>query len=210
MVDAEVNKRGLSRKSVTTVSFALNLIDSFSQKHPTGWVKVFIKGCKPKIIKNPSGYYVFLDMPGNTYTVGIKSQFYFEKEVLVELSALTPGNPVKNVTLKPLPSYPFPGGTTLIRGVVNDPDENPASNAEVEVVGKSMSTITTEKGEFVFYFKGLTKNDIIKDGIKRFVKGNPGKIMTLEAVKGPESGGGQLDEVEECTTASLKDPIQLS
>lgn len=210
MANVEENLNLLSRKIVTRVSFALNLIDSFSLKRPIGDLELSIKGSEPKIVKNPSGFYLFLNMPHNSYHVTVKSQFYFDKEVLVEMSALDPKNPVKNVTLNPLPSYPFPPGTTLIRGMVYDGGGNPASGAEVKIAVKSMNAKTTEKGEFVFYFKNLTQNDIKKENGKRYLKGSPGTTLTVNAQKGLETGEGKLADVEECTATSLKDPIELS
>ncbi len=146
-----------SRKLTTKAIFVLNLIDSYSQKRPTGKVKVdihYINKCELKMKKNLSGYYVFQvetvsddytfpEQPGVDYTVTVTSQFYFEEVVPVDIPTPNPGCLVKEVNLKPLPSYPFPPHTTLIRGMVHDSGGNPASGAKVEIAARSMSTKTT-------------------------------------------------------------------
>jgi len=215
MTDVDVTRWALDRRIVTEVSFALNLIDSFSRKRPVGEVTVSVMDRDAKIVKNPSGYYVFLETTGNQYTVDVVSEFYVKEVVPVDIAALklsNPKSPVKKVELNPLPSYPFPPGTTLIRGMVHDGAGNPVPGAGVEIAAKSMSTKTTERGEFVFYFKELTETDIKKVNGKRYLKGNPPTTTTikLEAQKGLETGEGELKDVEECTAASLKDPIRLS
>ena len=196
-------------KLTTKLSLAVSLIDDYTGKQPIGRVKVFLAGEDLESVKNPSGYYLFLDLPGGQYQVRVEAEHYFAGDTTVDLPAL---DPLKEITLIPRPSYPFLSGATLIRGMVCDIEENPVAAAGVEVTDKNISTITTEKGEFVLYFKGLIEEDIIKViGVsKRFVKGNPDKIMPLKAVKSPKTGVSQLEELEECTTASLEEPITLS
>jgi hypothetical protein len=124
---------------------------------------------------------------------------------------LPSSNPVVEITLKPRPSYPFSAGTTLIRGIFLDTAGNPVPGAEVKVVEKGISTITTPKGEFVFYFKGLTDDDVFEENGKGFIKGNPGKILHLKIVKDSNTWTYQWDigAVEGKATA-LKNPIRLS
>jgi hypothetical protein len=87
---------------------------------------------------------------------------------------------VVNITLKPKPSYPFPPGTTLIRGKVYDSAEEAISGAKVRVRGKDVENKTTEEGEFVLYFGPLTEDEIIRVDGKRFVKGDGDKTLYLE------------------------------
>jgi len=44
----------------------------------------------------------------------------------------------------------------------------PVVNADVEVIGKAIKTITDERGEFVLYFKGI-KTEVITIEIKKGV-----------------------------------------
>ena len=98
---------------------------------------------------------------------------------------------VVNITLKPKPSYPFPPAATLIRGNVYDSAGEAISGAKVRVSGKDVENETTEKGEFVLYFRPFTADEIIIDSGKRFIQGEleveyEGVIETIEfeAVEG--------------------------
>ena len=105
-------------KHTIKLSLAVLAIDDYTKDRPIGEINISLKeDSKPKAIKNPSGYHLFLDLPNDPYTIQIKSRFYFDEEVEVTLSSLDPIKPVKEVNLKPNPSYPFLPGTTLIRGL---------------------------------------------------------------------------------------------
>jgi hypothetical protein len=194
----------------TTLSLAVSLKDDYTGNQPIGWVKVLLAGQDLKSVKNPSGYYLFLDLPGNECQVRVETDYYFSEKATVKLPDLDPLNPVVRFKLKPKPSYPFSPGTTLIRGMVHNSDQNPAAGAKVEVPGKNVNNITTEKGEFVLYFKGLTEEDIIKEGNKRFVKGNGGKKVGLKATRDAKTGTKDLKEVREGQTTVLAKPIVLN
>jgi len=199
----------LDRKITTRLSLAVALIDGYTGKQPIGYVKIFIKDQNLKAFKNRSGYYLFFNLPDGEYTVRSDSEYYFDEETPVKSSDLDLLNPVVSIKLKPKPSYPFPSGATLIRGMVQDSDGNPVSEAKVEAVGKKVSNRTTVKGEFVLYFKALTEDDIIVEGSKRFVKGNGDKTIHLKATHDSKTGTADLEEVEEGKTTSLKSPIIL-
>lgn len=197
-------------QTVTTkLSMAVSLIDDYTGKRPTGWVKVFLEGEDLKSIKNPGGYYLFINLPGNEYQVHVEAEHYFNEDKTVKLSDLDPLNPVVQVKLNPRPSYPFPSGTTLIRGMVCDVDENPVPGVKVEVLEKNVINITTEKGEFVLYFKGLTEDNIKKEGGKRFVKVDSNTTVSLEAAWDSKKGSSNLEKVEEGQTTVLEEPIIL-
>lgn len=134
----------------------------------------------------------------------------YDYDVSAKIRLPVPENLIIRIVLKPKPSYPFPSGATLIRGMVQDSDGNPVSEAKVEVAGKKVSNRTTVKGEFVLYFKALTEDDIIIEDSKKFVKGNGDKTICLEATHDSKIGTAELKEVEEGKTTSLKSPIILS
>ncbi|RLI73950.1 hypothetical protein DRP04_15235 [Archaeoglobales archaeon] len=181
---------------VARLSLAVYPIDDYGGRIK-GRVNVHVN-CR-KAIKNRSGYHIFLNLPYETCTVSVTSDFYFDEEVEVDLSALDPLNPVVSVTLKPNPAYPFSPGATLIRGIVCDSDGKPVSNAVVRVGNKE--TRTSEKGEFVLYFK-LKKEDIVKVNGKKFVKGNNGKMLHIEVFHSKGSCTAEV-EVEEGKTVNL-------
>ena len=246
----------------TRLSFAVSLLDDYSKRKPIGRVEVSVDDRKEKPIKNLSSYYLFLDLPpDDSYTVQVKSDYYFDEEsdinlprpvdfafrsgsggaepdstevILEDISGLrdrdvlefdnesdpperrmifldsdpttnkihwetdprggleydygedakirlpVPENLIIRMMLKPKPSYPFPPGATLIRGMVYDSAEEAVSGAKVRVKGKDVENKTTEKGEFVLYFGPLTEDEIIREDGKRFVKGNGGKTLHLE------------------------------
>ncbi|MBE9594102.1 MAG: hypothetical protein IMF19_11575, partial [Proteobacteria bacterium] len=157
----------------TKLSFAISLLDDYSKGKPIGRVDVSLKDRKEKSVKNLSSYYLFLDLPVGTYTVQVKSDYYFDEDSdPITPSQLDPKNPIVYKYLKPKPSYPFPPGATLIRGMVYDSAGKAVSDAKVKVRGKDVENKTTEEGEFVLYFGPLTEDEIIREDGKRFVKGD--------------------------------------
>jgi hypothetical protein len=143
----------------TTLSLAVWLNDDYEKaQRPFGNIKVNIKEGDIKAVKNLSGYYLFSDLTHGNYTIVTESDFYFSEETPVNTSLLDPKNPVVEIALKPKPAYPFPSYATLARGLVSD--GSPVVDAEVTVVGKTIETLTDEKGEFILYFKGIEMENI--------------------------------------------------
>ncbi|NQE46209.1 hypothetical protein C5S31_09340 [ANME-1 cluster archaeon GoMg2] len=174
-----MKKKEFLERHSTKLSFAVLLVDDFSNREPICRVEVSLNGRKEKPVKNLSSYYIFLDLPDDTYTVQVRSDYYFNEEldITAELDAK---DPVVNITLKPKPSYPFPPGATLIRGKVYDSGGKAVSSAKVRVKEKGVENKTTEKGEFVLYFGPLIEDEIIEVDGKRFVKGDEDNILHLE------------------------------
>ena len=111
---AKIDKIFLERHS-TKLAFAVSLLDDYSKGKPIGWVEVSLKGRKEKTVKNLSSYCLFFDLPDGTYTVQVRSDYYFDEELDIYLAGFK--EPVI-INLKPKPSYPFSAGATLIRGAV--------------------------------------------------------------------------------------------
>jgi hypothetical protein len=153
-------------------SLAVNLIDEFTNGRAIGNVEVSLKGKRIESIRNPSGYHVFLNIPQGSYTVQIQGgEYYFDEKKDVELTYQN-NSPILNIILKPAPSYPFSPSATLIRGYLQTSKGIGIPEASLKVKGKDIETKTTEKGEFVIYFKNLKKDDVtIIDG-KKLVKIN--------------------------------------
>lgn len=181
------------------LSFAVSLLDDYSKGTPIGHVEVCLKGRKEKPIKNLSSYYLFLNLPDDSYIVQARSEYYFDEDLEVNTTGRDPKNPVI-IILKPKPSYPFPPGATLIRGVVYDSAEKAVPGAKVRVKGRDVESKTTEHGEFVLYFGPLTEDEILKEDGKRFIKGNGDKI-TLEVTYDGETKSGELEAEEGKTTS---------
>ncbi len=151
---------------ITNLSFAVWLTDAYTKNEPFGHIKVMVTEGDMEAVKNLSGYYCFTDLATGNYTVSIESDLYFPEDTAVDTAALDSRNPVVAIELKPKSSYPFPGHVTLVRGMVSDAE--PVVGADVEVTGKSIKTITDERGEFALYFRGI-KTEAITIEIKKGV-----------------------------------------
>lgn len=189
----------LMEQNSTRLSLAVLGTDDYTGKQPTGNVEYTLGDKKPLV--NPSGYRLFLDVASGNQTLKVQSDNYFshEEEVTLPLA----GEPVIELTLKPTPAYPFPRGATLIRGTVRDTDGKLVPGATVKVVGKEVENKTTEKGEFVLYFKNLTEEDIIKINNKHYVRRNGSRRLMIRASHPDYVSKMNNTEVEEGRTASL-------
>jgi hypothetical protein len=140
------------------LAFAVLLVDEYTQEGPAGGVEVKLKEGGPKATKNLSGYYLFTGLTPGVYTVNVESDYFSTVQESVDTSTLNPKNPVVQIVLKPSPGYPFPAGATLLRGVVTGGSAVPG--ADVSVIGKTMTTNTNERGEFVLFFRGIKTESI--------------------------------------------------
>lgn len=159
--------------SSLNISFAVWLVDDYTQKEPLGEVRITLNGEKIttlKPLKNMSGYHIFSGLPESTYTLSVDSEFYFSEEKIVDTSSFVNSKePVVEIVLKPKPLYPFPDRATLIRGLLSPLAPDPDLFAGITVKATSKSTgrdirgTPDEKGEFVLYFKEIIprKADII-------------------------------------------------
>lgn len=145
----------------TKLAFAVSVTDQFTGETPVGQLIVRVKDDdQRKPVKNPSGYYCFTDLPPGKYTVVVEpnqvtADWYFPEETVFEVKAQPPVvlNPVVEITLKPKPTYPFPGNATLVRAVVRTSNKEPVADAAVTVRERSEQAQTDANGEFVLYFK---------------------------------------------------------
>lgn len=189
----------LVERNVTELSLAVWLVDDFTSRQPIGDMKLALG--EKQAIKNPSGYYLFLDLPPGDYELKAETQYYFDQEIAITLPL--PGEPVANIVLKPDPGYPFSPGATLIRGMVEDAEDKPVAGATAKIVGKQVENKTTQKGEFVLYFKALREQDIIKVGKKRYVRADGGRKLKLQVTHPSYKTRTMLVEVEEGKTISV-------
>jgi len=171
------SKIELIRNFGSKLSLAVNLIDDYMGE-VVGEVGVSLKGLPMNPVRNPSGYYLFLNLPENKYSVQVKGgEFYFDTgKENVNLTDLDKRNPVINITLYPTPSYPFPHTATLVMGRVQDSAGKGIPDAVLKVGESDIQSRTTGKGDFVIYFKDLKKDDVTMiDGKKLvYIKGkNP-------------------------------------
>ena len=125
---------------------------------------------------NSTGYYLFLDIENNInggdenhITIAVDSEYFIPFEKLINLKEMIENhinfqrNPVVEVRLKPNVAYPFPPGTSLIRGVVFDSEsKEPVPDAKVQLDDRNLVATTDENGEFLFYFGELKASDIMQ------------------------------------------------
>jgi hypothetical protein len=72
----------LDQRFTTKLSVAVCLADDFTEKREIkGSIKISIPSLKLTPIKNPGGYYNFLDIPDDTYTFEIIPEFYLKEEI---------------------------------------------------------------------------------------------------------------------------------
>ena len=190
--------------STRKLSLAINLLDDYTSSRVVNNLDIVIKDHNVKPIRNPSGYYLFLDLPDDNYTVQINGgEYYFDEEKkAVRPDNLDELNPVIDITLIPAPSYNFPSTATLIRGHLEDSGGNGISGALLRIKGSDIRTRTNDKGEFVIYFKGLKKNDVVNVDGKMLVKIN-GKNPVFEIKHPDHKSFTKTVEVVEGITTSL-------
>lgn len=193
-MDSVLMERGLTR-----LGLALSLTDDFTGKQPIGGLAVSLDG--KQALRNPSGYYLFLNMQAGAHQLKIETDFYFDQETDLNLELPSPW--LTALTLKPGPAYPFAANVTLVRGVVYNAGGDPVSGATASIQGRDIEGMTTEQGEFVLYFKGLTASDIIVSGGKRYVRRGGSRNVKLQVTcPGYKKKTVQV-EVEENRTAPV-------
>lgn len=104
---------GLNKK----VSLVLLPIDDFTDRIITGsQLHVYINGENKPSIRKTDGYHVFCDLPGDEAEVCLEGPVY-RKQIL--RLPIEKGEPeVFQVRMLPKTSYPFPQGTTIVKGAL--------------------------------------------------------------------------------------------
>ena len=200
---------------VTHVSLAAVLVDSYTNARAIGQVRVLLNELSQEGRLNPSGYFLFLNIPDGIYTLHVESEHYLDEEIVLSLPASPPEHLLVTILLQPRPSYPFPPGATLIRGLVRDAVDNPVANARVEIVGRNIASYSVRNGEFVLPFGALREQDVLRVNRKTFVKGNGGRneltspptpptLITVRATHPSYGTVTTTTEVQEGTTAFVR------
>lgn len=201
-----------AEKNVKSLSFAVDIVDGFSQERSLiGETRVFLKENGLHAFKNQSKYYIFMDLIGDKFTLRIENKYYFDRELPVTISVLDANYPVVSVFLIPNCIYPFPTGSTLIRGRVSDNNNgNPVAGASIKIAGNTVANQSDIKGCFVLYFGALTEDDIDMQNRHRYIKVNNDTKIKLK-VKRPNytSKTETIGKVEEGDTVILKTPVTL-
>jgi hypothetical protein len=200
---------------VTHVSLAVVLVDSYTNARAIGRVRVLLQELSQVGRLNPSGYFLFLNIPDGIYTLRVESEHYLDAELGLSLPASPPEHPLVTIFLQPQPAYPFPPGATLLRGLVHDAVDHPIANARVDIVGRHIVSYSLQNGEFVLPFGALREQDVIRVNRKTFVKGNgdqneltspppPPTLITVRATHPSHGTVTTTTEVQEGTTAFVR------
>ena len=189
----------LLERRVTRLSLAVRLADEFAPgRRVVGDVTVTVADRPWRARRNPSGDFLFLELPPGPATIRVTAAFYLEetRTVALPLAALAP---VVAVTLKPAWFYPFPTGATLVQGLVRDPAEQPVTGVAVTLVERNLATRSGADGRFVIALNGLVEDDISVAGDRRLVKPGPSGTTFHLRLEHPgfQTGTVGIGEVEE-------------
>jgi hypothetical protein len=170
----------ITEQTLTRVSFAVRLEDDFSGRgHLVHGTKVHIEENGRMAFENPSMYQVFTGVLETNVTIQVENKYYFPKRVSVDIPGLDARNPVVKVTMKPNCLYPFPAGSTLVRGVILDAGSHGAEGAQVSVAGSTVTNESGGDGRFVLYWRPLEEDDVAVVNNHRHLKIGGGTTIQL-------------------------------
>jgi len=199
------NGNVILESDTTRLSLAVYLQDGFSNVEPIGRTEVQIPGLMKKPLRNPSSYCLFLDLLPGDYHLQARSDYYFDQDVgPIKIEAQGLKDPLV-IRLLPGPSYPFPPGETLVRGILRESDMNPMPHARLSWNNNKVESMTSEKGEFAIYFRDLTEEDVIEDteNNKRYIKGDQGRTLNINVEYGSVISILKISDVEVGQTNSI-------
>lgn len=156
---------------VTRVAVAIELVDDLTGREAHG--ALIVRGDGNRVgLQNRSGYFLFFDIPAGTMHVSIEAENYLPEQFDVTLPRPTPLNPVVQRALLPNQRYPFPRGSTVVRGLVTNAGVDPVEGAIIAGVGRP--TRTDGDGHFAAYFRALSEDDVTVVAGRRLVKAADG------------------------------------
>lgn len=173
----------------TALAFAVGLTDPFTGDRPSAdEVSVSLASEPVSPVRNPSGFYVFVNLDVDEVTVLVDGgdRFRDERRTVVlpssteadrdaagidpdggddpETVVVTdPSDPVL-IELTPTPAYRFPDSTTVIRGHVETADGTPVAGASVSLREFDPVVRTTETGEFALWVPATGEDVQRRDG----------------------------------------------
>ena len=189
------NDHYLEDTILNKLSIVIGLIDDFTGVEPIGDIKVSLEGIQKNLMINGSGYYFFTDLKKEIKqaNVIVESDFYFYEVVPIDLST-NESFVSLIITLKPNSAYPFPNGTTLIRGVIKDTAGHPISGVKVKAdVFQPTSTTTAvarighgdaEAGDPTIGLVNLSSNLPIKVGDRLMIKDSNNEKIEFCKIQG--------------------------
>ncbi len=184
------NKADIRTKNPSAI---IELIDDFTGENPVGKVtNIYLKeNSTYQPILNNTGYYIFFNLPDGTYTLVIESEYYETQEESITIPFPKIEIP-ETINLIPLTSYPFPIGSTIIRGVVMDTNDIPIDNVKISfdlenIPSSNMEVWCKKNGDFIIYIPKKQnivfqkKNDIMKLENMKFLLLNNTQLLPQPA-----------------------------
>lgn len=203
-----------SEKHDQQLSFALHLLDGFTQRpHLLGETTVRLSGKAYRPYpKQPGASFLFFGVPPAAYTIEVRNPLYVPVDINVHTPFADPRWPAfpdvsladlakalddptqplayrsqrAAASLKPHVGYPFPQGTSLVRGQVVALGQ-PLPGASVGPLGGSQPYVTGADGQFVLFFP-------VVDGVV--------EAVTLHATRPPHAPVDQQIDVRRGQTVT--------
>lgn len=110
-------------------------------------INAWAPGLPNRPLRKPEGYFVFCDLPGNTYQIQVDSQQYFSEVMTIPVPQLDPSAGLVYISLKPRPSYSFPVGTPLIRFSVRDTHDRPLPDTKIKAIVSTEGCVRAKLGK---------------------------------------------------------------
>lgn len=194
------------------VSFAVRLIDDYTkQSGLVGDTVVRIVGNGRAGFQNASKYHVFTDVRETNVTVRVENPYYHSRDVAVNIVTLNPRNPVVVVTLSPNTLYPFPAGSTIVRGSVIDTGSNPIEGATVSAIGGTVTVRSGARGGFALYWGPLKEDDVeIVGGRRELTIGGSTTIRLRASHPSFQTKDVIIGKVREGELTLVGSPVQLN
>lgn len=177
------------------VSFALMLIDAYTEEIIQN--KVGVSGCSGlyKPIKKADGYFVFVNIETEgTVSIDIKSDIYEQDSFEVNMSQINPARPIVKYVLTPKKQY-LPKGTASIQGKAEPGDKISVIYGSGMNLYKLLYDIKKSESSIQIYnpanrnledeeFAVINKTGKIVDIIKLGIKNSDGSYETGAFKKG--------------------------
>ncbi|CAB1062415.1 hypothetical protein D1BOALGB6SA_7192 [Olavius sp. associated proteobacterium Delta 1] len=197
-------------RTFSGLSLAIRLFDRCATGlTPFGGIDLSLKNSGRKVVRNPSGNFVYLNLDEGNYRVSIKSDYYLEKKFDVSIPLLSSPSENQNdkdvkirrldnaviasVDLLPDVNYPFPSGATLIRGEVIKKENGiiqPVSGAIVRITDSSTTgteSRNTASGETELEFAANRSGQFVLY-MNKFEK------KKIIEINGKKLGGRKIDQ----------------
>ncbi len=190
---------GTERRTVRP-SAALFITDGFTGSSPREPVEIRIGTSRQRTVVTPSGYVALFGLAPGTALCTIACNGFRPERVSLEIGDGKPE--AREVTLSPLPSYPFPPGATLLRGtVLEEGAESRVEGVSVSLVaaGQRLTSVTDERGEFVLFIRAFGADGVKKTDHDLLARGPDGTTDLIPELTKP----GYRQEREEKVSLSI-------